>query len=179
MICPATPTGSLSVRRHRVVGDGVDVAEDFGGQAAVVFEAGGGVGDVVFGFDDGLAGVAAFEFGERGQSSARIFSARRKRTRPRSWAVVLDHGPSSKAAWRGGDGAVDFFGAGVGDLGDDFFGGGIVDGEGFRGMARGPFAVDKHLVSFYFCSDSARHFVISCLPHGLKATKLLVSQWHD
>ena len=29
---------------------------------------------------------------------ARTFSARRKRTRPRSWAVVPAHGPSWKAA---------------------------------------------------------------------------------
>src|SRR5207302_10700977 len=33
-------------------------------EAGVVFKTGCGVGDVVFGFDDGLAGIAAFQFGK-------------------------------------------------------------------------------------------------------------------
>ena len=145
MICPATPTGSLSERRHRVVGNGIDVADDFGGQAAVVFEAGGGVGDVEFGFDDGLAGVAAFEFGERGKIGADFFGEAEEdaaaflRGGGRPWAFF-------EGGFGGGYGAVDVVGAGVGDLGDDFFGGGIVDGEGLRGLARDPFAVDVHLI---------------------------------
>ena len=49
---------------HRVVGHRDHVAVDLGGQAAVVLEAGGDVGDVELGFDDRLAGVARFELGE-------------------------------------------------------------------------------------------------------------------
>src|ERR1700722_20198177 len=51
---------------ERVGGDGINVAGDFRGEAAVVLETGGDVGDVVFGFNEWLAGVAAFEFGEYG-----------------------------------------------------------------------------------------------------------------
>src|SRR5258708_3677776 len=47
-------------------GDGIDVTENFVGEAGVVFETGCGVGDVVLGFNNGLAGIAAFEFGKRG-----------------------------------------------------------------------------------------------------------------
>ena len=39
---------------------------DFRGQAAVVFETGGGVGHVELAFDDGFAAVKRFEFGEVG-----------------------------------------------------------------------------------------------------------------
>jgi hypothetical protein len=58
---------------HRVVGNGIHVADHFGGEAAVVLEAGGGIVDIEFGFDDGLAGVAAFEFGESGKIGADFF----------------------------------------------------------------------------------------------------------
>ncbi len=63
----------LERETHGVVGHGVHVADDFGCEASVVFEAGGDVGDVVFGFDDGLAGVAAFEFGKCGEIGADFF----------------------------------------------------------------------------------------------------------
>ena len=66
MICPATPTGSFSERLSALSGTGLTWPVDFGGKTAVVLEAGGNVADVVFGFDDGLATVAGFEFGEAG-----------------------------------------------------------------------------------------------------------------
>jgi len=46
------------------------VAENFIREAGVILETSCGVGDVVLGFDDGLTGIAAFEFGERGSVGA-------------------------------------------------------------------------------------------------------------
>src|SRR5579863_5026271 len=47
----------LERKRHGVIGNGIDITDNFGGKAAIIFEAGSSVGDVVFGFDDGLASV--------------------------------------------------------------------------------------------------------------------------
>src|SRR5262249_27305569 len=44
--------------------NGIHVAGDLVGETAVILEAGRDVGNVELGFDDGFAGVAAFEFGE-------------------------------------------------------------------------------------------------------------------
>jgi len=46
------------------------VSHDFCGQAAVIFEAGGHVSDVVLGFDDRFTGVARFEIGQTGSVQA-------------------------------------------------------------------------------------------------------------
>src|SRR5258706_6544843 len=113
---------------HRVIRNRIDVADNFGGEATVVFEAGSGVGDVVLGLDDGLAGIAAFEFGECGLVGADFFGGAeedaaallRRRTGPRAF-FECDFG--------GGYGAVDVVGTSVGDLGDDFFRGGSENGE--------------------------------------------------
>src|SRR5580698_3707086 len=51
---------------ERVGGNGIHAAKNFVGEAAVVLEASGDVGDVVLGFDDGLASIAAFDFGKLG-----------------------------------------------------------------------------------------------------------------
>src|SRR5579871_3034530 len=40
--------------RHGVVRDGIDVADDFSGEAAIIFEASGGIVNVELSFDDGL-----------------------------------------------------------------------------------------------------------------------------
>ena len=64
MIWPATPIGSRSARLIALSGTGMHVAVNLGGQAAVVLEAGGDVGDVELGFDDRLAAVARFELGQ-------------------------------------------------------------------------------------------------------------------
>ena len=50
--------------RHRIVRNGIHLAGDFRGEAAVILEARRNVGEIVFGFDDRLARVAAFEFGQ-------------------------------------------------------------------------------------------------------------------
>ena len=49
-----------------VVRHGIHIAEDLRSQAAVVFETSGDVGDVIFGFDYGLAGIATLQFGKHG-----------------------------------------------------------------------------------------------------------------
>src|SRR5579864_2512929 len=50
---------------QRVGGNWIDAAENFVCEAAIVFEAGGDVRDVVFRFDDRFAGVATFDFREQ------------------------------------------------------------------------------------------------------------------
>ena len=124
---------------------------------------------IVLSLDDGLAGVAAFEFGERGQvlpdfvgeAEQNAAALLRGRRRPRAFF---------ERGFGGGDGAVHVVGAGVGNLRDDFFGRGIVDGEGLRGLAGDPFAVDEHLVRLDFGLNSAR---ASWPPAGLKPRLLL------
>src|SRR4029077_3529189 len=125
---------------HRIIGDGIDVADNFGCEAAVVLEAGGGVGDVVLGFADGFAGVAAFEFGERWLVGADFFGETEEDA---ASLLRRSAGPGAlfEGGFGGGDGAVDVVGVGVGDLGDDFFRGGIVDGESFCRFAVDPFSV--------------------------------------
>ena len=131
---------------HGVIRDRIHITDDFGGESAVVFETGGNVVEIVLSLDDGFAGVAAFEFGERGQvlpdfvGKAEQNAASLLRGRGRPWAFF-------ERGLRRGDGAVDVVGRGVGDLGDHFFGRGIVYREGLRGLARDPFAIDEHLVS--------------------------------
>ena len=115
---------------HRVVGDGVHVADNLGGEAAIVFEAGGGIGDVALGFDNGLTAVAALEFGERGEIGADLFGETEKNS-----ASLLRGGARPRAVFKCGFGrgnrAVHVVGAGIGDLSDHFFGRGIVDRESF------------------------------------------------
>ena len=147
-------------KAHRIVGNGIHIADNFGREPAVIFEAGGDIVEVVLGFDDRLAGVAAFEFGERGQIGANFFGQAEQHAaallrgcrRPRAF---FESGLGS------GDGAVHVVGRGVRNLGDYFFGRRIVDRESFRGLARDPFAVDEHLISLYFGLDSAGHALTS------------------
>src|ERR1700733_738375 len=63
----------LERKRHCSVWSRIHVAEGCGGEAAVVLEAGGGIVDIEFGFNDGLTGVAAFEFGEGGKMGPDLF----------------------------------------------------------------------------------------------------------
>ena len=62
----------LERQAHGVVGNRIHVSQNLCGQAAVVLEAGGDVGDIVFGFDDRLAGVAGFQFGQHGRVLANL-----------------------------------------------------------------------------------------------------------
>ena len=153
---------------HGVIRNRIHIADDFGGESAVVFETGGNVVEIVLSLDDGFAGVAAFEFGERGQvlpdfvGKAEQNAASLLRGRGRPWAFF-------ESGLGRGDGAIDVVGRGVGHLGDHFLGRGIVDREGLRGLARDPFAIDEHLVGLDFRLNSARH-------RGLLASKLASSK---
>src|SRR5207249_6171048 len=57
-----------SVGRNRI-----HAASDFVGEATVILETGCHVGDVIFRFDNGLAGVAAFKLGELPSALADFF----------------------------------------------------------------------------------------------------------
>ncbi len=137
-------------------GNGVDVAENFVGEAGIVFEAGGHVGDIKFGFHDGLAGIAGFEFGEGGGIGANFFGEFVEQA-----AAVLrgrgGPGAGVEGGAGGGDGGIDIGGGRGGDLRDDFFGGGIVDGESFARGAGGPLVVDEILAGLHGGLSGAGH----------------------
>jgi hypothetical protein len=159
----------LERERHGIVGDGIHIADDFGGQSAVVFETSSHVVDIVLSFDDGLAGVAAFQFGERRQVLANFVGEAEKdatsllRGCRRPWALF-------ESGLGGGDGAVHVVGRGVGNLRDHFFGRGIVNRESLRRLARDPFSVDEHLISLDFGLNSAGHcFADLLLTQGVVA----------
>ena len=98
---------------HRVVGHRDDVAVNLGGQAAVVLEAGGDVGDVELRFDDRLAGVARLELGEL--VGALADDVGRSRTGPgRGPAPSRPSRPVVERRARGLHRAIDVGGAGVG-----------------------------------------------------------------
>ena len=102
--------------------------ENLGGQAAVVFETGGGVGDVVFGFDDRLAAIARLQLGQRRGMGAYALGEFEEQP-----AAILSGSLRPRAGFEGshggGDGEVDIGCAGVRNFGDDFFGGGVVYGS--------------------------------------------------
>ena len=129
-----------------VGGHRIHVAGDFVGEAAVILEASCDVGDVEFRFDDGLAGVAAFQFGELRGVLADFFGKSEENA-----AAILRRGSGPGAGIKCGagglDGFVGVFGVRGGDLGYYFFGGGIVDGERFAGGATDPLAVDVVQIS--------------------------------
>ena len=139
-----------------VVGHRVHEAKNLRGQAAVILEASRGVVDVVFSFDNRLAGVAALELGQHrevlanlvGQAEQNPTALLRRSCRPRALC---------EGSLGGGHYTIDVVGVRVRHLRNDFFGSRIVDGEGFRGLARDPFPVDVHLVRFDFGLDSTGH----------------------
>jgi hypothetical protein len=94
---------------------------------------------------NGLARVAAFEFGERGRVLADFF-----RELEKDAAAVLRGslrpGAGIESVARGSDGAIDVGGVSRGDVGDHFFGGGIVDGKCFAGGSAFPLTVDEILI---------------------------------
>src|SRR4029077_733091 len=158
--------------RHCVVRNRIDVADNFCGEAAVVFEASGSIGNVELGLDDGLAGVAALKFGERGKIGADFF----RQTKEDAATLLCGcGGPGTffECGFGGGNGAVDVVRAGVGDLGDHFLRRGIVDRERLRGFARDPLAVDVHLVGADFGGNSSGHLFDLLFTRGVKAPKSL------
>ena len=160
---------------HGIVGHGIYVADNFSGQAPVIFETSSDIVKIKFSFNNGLAGIAALEFGERGQVGANFFGETEEHTtallrrcsRPRAFF---------ESSFRGSNGTVHVVSRGIGDLGDDFFCGGIVDREGFCRFAVDPFTVDKHLIAAnifgYVGCDSAWHWFRPPGTAGAKARKL-------
>src|SRR5579859_187298 len=142
---------------QRVGRHGIDVPEDLGGQTAVVFETGGHVGDVIFGFHDGLAGVAGFEVGKAGGILANFLGQLEQNT-----ATILcggfRPGTGVKGFARGFYRGVDIFFIGGADPSDYFFGGRIVNGKGFSRCAGDELAVDIIFASANFRLYAAGHY---------------------
>ena len=147
MICAATTDRFAQGEAERVGWNGIHVAGDFCREASVVFEAGGDVGDVVFGLDDRLAGVAALKIGEGGGVFADFFGELKEDT-----AAILRGRLPPRAVvegFAGGfDGSVNVGFVGCCHVGDDFFGRRIVDGEGFAARGCDPLIVDEIFVGF-------------------------------
>ena len=149
----------LERKAHGVVGDRIHISKNFCGEAAVVLEAGGYISDVIFRFDDRLAGVAGFQFRQHGGVLADLFGE----TEEHAAAFLGSRGrPRTifKGGFGGGDGAVHVVGIGVRGLRDHFFAGGIVDRKSLVGLAVNPLAIDVELIGAYVGFHSAGH-------HGL------------
>src|SRR5229473_873371 len=117
--------------------------------------------DVVFRFDDWLASVAGFEFGQRGCVLANLVGEAKEHTA----AFLSGSGcPRTilKGGFRGSDGAVHVVRVCLGGLCDYFFAGGIVDGKSLVRLAINPLAIDVELISSYIGFYSTRH-VTPCL----------------
>ena len=91
---------------QRVVRNGHDVAVDLRGEAAVVLEAGGDVGDVELRLDDWLSVVDRLQLGELGRVVANDLGEA-KQNAAALCAVVSFHGADSKARRAAPDRAVD------------------------------------------------------------------------
>ncbi len=148
--------GLLEGKADGVVGHRIHRSLNLGGQAAVILEAGGGIGDVEFGLDDGFAGVAGFEFGKHGSILPNLIGQTEKH------AAALLGGSSCPGAvfergLGGGNGAIDVIGIAVGNLGNDLFRGGVVNRKRLVRLAVDPLAVHVHLISPDISFDPTGH----------------------
>src|SRR6266436_4459317 len=144
-------------------GNGIDVAENFVREAAVILETGCGIGDVVLGFDDGFAGIAAFEFGKLrgvGANFLREFVEKAAAIGGSSLAP----GAGVKGSARGFYGTIDVGGRAGSHMRDHFFGGGIIDGKHLAGRTFDPLSVDIVLISSNNRRRTAGH---NCLPNSI------------
>ena len=135
-------------KTQRIVGNRVDVAEDFGGKAAVIFEASGGIVDIEFRFDDRLATVARFELGQ----SADSFRMRSESLKSKTSAILRGHlrpWAGIESGTRGLSGAIDIRCIGVRNLGDDLFGRRIVNREPGSARCFDPLAIDVHSTAIH------------------------------
>ena len=82
---------------HRIVGHRIYIADDFRGEAAIVFETRRHVGDVILSLNNRLAQLRHSISASIGRFCLTFLQAGNS-TRPRSCAVVVAHGPSSNAA---------------------------------------------------------------------------------
>ena len=146
---------------HRIIRNRNDIPVNFRGETAVVLEAGGDIGDVEFGFDDRLAGIAAFKFGQF--VGAAPHDVGQPEQHP---AAILGRGvmPRSfvKRAAGGRDCPIDIVGCGVGCLRDGFGGGRIDDveragtaGWDERAVDTGVMAANQEL---YACCETVVKF---------------------
>src|SRR5580765_8492076 len=106
---------------HRIVRYRYDIAVNLGGQAAVILEASGDVGDVELGFDDRLAGVAGLQRGKLLAARANDF----RQLEQHSAAVLRGRalpGTLVERRARGLGGAVDIRASGIGYPGHDLCG---------------------------------------------------------
>src|SRR5437899_13016474 len=121
------------------------VSENLVRGAAVILETGCGLGDVVLGFDDGFAGIAAFEFGK-----LRGVGANFLREFVEKAAAIggsgLAPGAGVKGSARGFYGTIDVGGRAGSHMRDHFFGGGSIDGKHLAGRTVDPLAVDLVLI---------------------------------
>ena len=132
-------------KAQRIVRDGIYVAQNLSGHSAVIFKAGRGVGDVVFGFDDWLAGIAAFQVRQVRRLLANSLGQAEKYA-----PAILRRGlrPSAgiERCLRGGYSSIDVVFIRFGNFGNDFLGGRIVNGENSAAVRFHKFAVDVHLM---------------------------------
>ena len=120
----------------------------FGRKPAIIFKAGRDIGHIVFGFNNRLAGVAAFEFGEFRSFPAEFFrqleqnapAILRRGLRP--WARIKRN---ARRFYR----AIDIGRISRSNLRDNFFRGRIVDWKSFAGRRAFPFAIHKILIAAY------------------------------
>ena len=146
----------LERQTHSVIRHRVHVSENLGGKSTVVFKAGGDVGDVVFGFDNGFAGVARFEFGQHREVLANFFckaeeyaaTLLRRRRCPRSFF--------ERCLCRR-DGLVYIVRTGFRNLRDYLFRGRIIDRKRLPRVAVNPFTVHVHLVDAHIRLHSTCH----------------------
>ncbi len=134
-------------QRHRVVGHGYHLAVELGGEAAVVLEAGGHVGEVVLRLHDGLAGVAGLDLGQPRQLVAHLLGEAEEDAAP-----LLGGGIAPAAVERHPrrlHGPVHVGGAGLGHLRDHRSGRGVEHLEGLPRAALRPLAADEHLVGLH------------------------------
>src|SRR2546426_6588823 len=149
------------IRRYRI-----DVAENFIGEAGIVFETGCSVGDVVFCFHDGLAGIAAFQLGKRRGVRANFF-----RQFVEKAAAVGGAGLTPRAGIKRGarsfHGVIDIRCGARRNVRDHFFGGGIVDRKHLARRTLDPLPIDVVLISSNDRFHTAGH---NCLPNSVHNT---------
>ena len=122
---------------------------NLGGQAAVVLEAGGGVGHVHFALDDRLAAVDRLELGEpRGVAPHQVRHLKEDAA-PRLCRRLAPR-PRIKGAPRRGDCRRDIVGRGLRDRRDRFSGGGVDDLA--HGAWQDPRAVDEISILARLCT---------------------------
>src|SRR5438093_4079826 len=146
--------------------NGIDVAQNFVREAGVIFETGRDVGDVVFCFHDGLAGIAAFQLSERRGVGANFFRQFVEKATAVGGAGLTPRAGIKRGA-RGFHGVIDIRCGARRNVRDHFFGGGIVDGKHLAGRTLDPPPIDVVLIGSNDRFHAAGH---NCLPNSVHNT---------